>query len=214
LVCGEKSVAYVCDVFHVNRCTVHGLDRKIVQFRDGLRAAVHLHVVFKGAQLRGAGRQNQVLHVHGVYDINRGKSFGLKRCRVDVDADDSLLASIGERRGGARNGGQLRADKKVAEIEKLLLAERFAGQADLNDRHGRSRIDDHQGWRGPGRQETQKGLRYSSGLGQSRLNIGAWLEVDLDDAMPLSDCDSMCSTSFTNVVTPRSTLEVMRCSIS
>src|SRR6266436_3452848 len=32
-------------------------------------------------------------------------------------------------------------------------------------------------------------------------------------AMPFSDCDSICSTSLTSVVMPRSTLEVMRCSI-
>src|ERR1700723_578548 len=32
--------------------------------------------------------------------------------------------------------------------------------------------------------------------------------------VPFSDCDSMCSTSFTSVVTARSELEVMRCSIS
>src|SRR5882724_8758163 len=33
-------------------------------------------------------------------------------------------------------------------------------------------------------------------------------------AMPLSDCDSVCSTSLTSVAIPRSTLPVMRCSIS
>ena len=33
-------------------------------------------------------------------------------------------------------------------------------------------------------------------------------------AMPLRDCDSVCSTSLTSVAMPRSTLPVMRCSIS
>src|SRR5450432_4592891 len=32
--------------------------------------------------------------------------------------------------------------------------------------------------------------------------------------IPFSDCDSLCSTSFTNTFTARSELEVMRCSIS
>ncbi len=32
--------------------------------------------------------------------------------------------------------------------------------------------------------------------------------------MPGSDCDSVCSTSLTSVAMPRSTLPVMRCSIS
>src|SRR6267142_411185 len=33
-------------------------------------------------------------------------------------------------------------------------------------------------------------------------------------AIPLRDCDSVCSTSLTRVAMPRSTLPVMRCSIS
>jgi len=49
---------------------------------------------------------------------------------INIDADDPLLASIRKGRGGARYGRQLRADK-IVRIEKLLLAERIAGQTDL-----------------------------------------------------------------------------------
>ena len=41
------------------------------------------------------------------------------------------------------------------------------------------------------------------------LAVG-WKKI-LTTAMPLSDCDSMCSTSLTSVVTKRSEFEVMRC---
>ena len=40
-----------------------------------------------------------------------------------------------------------------------------------------------------------------------------WKKIFTID-VPFRDCDSMCSTSFTSVVTARSELEVIRCSIS
>src|SRR5712692_1332383 len=138
-----KPVAHVSDVLHVNRRAVHGVDREIVEFLDGLRAAIHLHVVLEGAELRRSRGENQVLRVDRVYDINGGKPLGLECRGIDINADDALLAAVGERRGGTRHGRELRTDKIVAVIEELLLAHRVAGQADLNNRHGRRRIDDH-----------------------------------------------------------------------
>ena len=43
----RKSIADMRHVAHVNRRAIHGFDRQIVQARDGLRAAVHLHHVFQ-----------------------------------------------------------------------------------------------------------------------------------------------------------------------
>src|SRR5712692_3985053 len=176
-----KPVAHVSDVLHVNRRAVDGFDREIVEFLDGLRAAIHLHVVLEGAELRRSRGENQVLRVDRVYDINGGKPLGLECRGIDINADDALLAAVGERRGGTRHGRELRTDKIVAVIEELLLAHRVAGQADLNDRHGRRRIDDHQRRRGSGREESQKSLRNSGGLGQRGLNIGAWLKENFND---------------------------------
>ena len=61
---------------------------------------------------------------------------------IYIHAHHALLAAIRERCGSALHGGELRTDKIVAEIEELLLAERVAGQADLNDGHRRGRIND------------------------------------------------------------------------
>src|SRR5258708_17036885 len=111
------------------------------------------------------------------YEINGRKPLSLKRRWIDIDADDALLAAVREGRGSTRHGRELRADKIVAEIEKLLLAEGIAGQADLDDRYGRRRIDDHQGRRGSRRKESHKSLRNGGSLGQRRLNVGAgWKE--------------------------------------
>ena len=72
-----KAVAHVSDFAHVDRRAIDGLDREIVKFLDGLRAAIHLHVVLKGAELCSAGRENQVLRTDGVDDINGRKPLSL-----------------------------------------------------------------------------------------------------------------------------------------
>ncbi len=125
-------------VLHVDGRAIDGFNRKIVQFRDGLRASVHLHVVFERAKLRCAGGKDEVLRIHGVDDVDGGKTFCLESGGINIDADDALLAPVREGRGGARHGGQLRADKVISGVEKLLFAERVASQANLDNRHGRS----------------------------------------------------------------------------
>ena len=99
---------------------------------------------------------------------------------IDIDTDNALLAAIREGHGSALHGGELGADEIVAEIEKLLFAEGVAGEADLHNRHGGRRIDDHQGWSGAGRQKPQERLRDGSGLCERGLNVRAGLEEDLD----------------------------------
>ena len=67
----RETVADVCDVAHINRRAIYRLYGQIVQFLNGLRGAVHFHVVFEGAQLRRSRWQNQILRVHRVDDIDR-----------------------------------------------------------------------------------------------------------------------------------------------
>ena len=109
----------------------------------------------KLSQSASLGRARRI---DGVHDVHRGEALSLERRRIDIDAHEALLSAVGERRRGAGHGSKLRADKIVTEIEKLLLAERVAGQADLNDRHGRRRIDDHQGRSGSLREKPQECL--------------------------------------------------------
>ena len=55
--------------------------------------------------------------------------------RVEIDHDLAELAAVGQRNGGALDGGELGADEVLAQVEDLLLAERLALQAELEDRH-------------------------------------------------------------------------------
>ena len=125
----SKAIAHVGDVLHVDGGAIDSFDRQVIEFLHGLRAAVHLDGVFQGAEFGGARREDEVLRVHRIDDVNRGKAFGLECLRVDVHADHALLAAIGVRSGSALHGRELRADEIVAEVEKLLLAHGIAGQA-------------------------------------------------------------------------------------
>src|SRR5271154_1019928 len=46
---GREAVANVGNIAHVKRGSVAGLNRKVVQFRDGLRRSIHLYAVFQRA---------------------------------------------------------------------------------------------------------------------------------------------------------------------
>ncbi len=177
----RKAVANVGDVLHINRGAVDGLHRQIVEFLNGLRAAIHFDHVLKRAQFRRSRGQDQVLGIHGADNVNRGKSLGLERLGIDVDADDALLAAVGKRRCSAWNRGELGADEIIAIIKELLFAERVARQTNLNHWHSRSRVDNHQGRSRSGRQKPQECLRDGTRLSERRLDVRAGLEEDLDE---------------------------------
>src|SRR5258708_37076692 len=121
---GGKSVENVSAVLHVKRSAVDGLAREIVELLDGLRAAIHLHAVLQGAELRSARRENQVLRTDGVYDINGRKALSLERRWIDIHADSAVLAAVGEGLGATRHGGELRPSQMEAETNNCRPARR------------------------------------------------------------------------------------------
>ena len=105
-----------------------GLHRQVVQFRDGLRRSVHLHVVFQRPDLDGAGGKNQVLRVDGINDVIRRKPIGLQFRQIQIHLDLANFAAVGIRRGCARHRGQIVAQKVLPKIEELLLGQSLAAQ--------------------------------------------------------------------------------------
>ncbi len=176
-----ETVADVGDVAHVNRGAIYGLYRQIVQFLNGLRSAVHFHVVFEGAELSRSRWQNQILRIHGVDDVDRRQPLGLEQLRIQIHCDLALLTSIRKRQGRALHGGQLCADEIVSEIKDGLLAQAVACQTNLNDRYGGRGIDGHQGGGGAWRQKSENGLDDGGGLSERGLNIRVRLKIDLYD---------------------------------
>ncbi len=115
---------------------VRRFDRHIVNLADSCGAAVDIDVVFELADLRGAGRQNQILRIHGVDDIERGQAFRLERGRLDIDHHLALLAAVGPRHGRPGHGRELRADKIRAEIVQLLFGQALTGERQLENGNG------------------------------------------------------------------------------
>ena len=91
-------------------------------------AAVHVDVVFVAADLRRAGRQDQVLRADRVDDVGRREALRLQRRRVEVDLDLRLLAAVRVRNLRALHRGQLRAQEVHADVEQLLLRQALARQ--------------------------------------------------------------------------------------
>jgi len=64
-----------------------------------VRRAVQADRMFELANLRGAGRQDQVLRGDGVDHIGRRQAFGQQRLRVEVDRHHARLAAVREWHG-------------------------------------------------------------------------------------------------------------------
>ena len=176
-----KTVANVRDFFHVDRGAIRGFDGEVVQLLNALRTAVHLDRIFESAELRRAGGQNQILLVDGVNDVHGRETLCLQRLGVEVHRNQPLLAAvwIWERR--ALDCGELRADKIIAVVKKLLLAEPVARQTDLDHGHGGCREDGHERRIRSRRKVAEERLRDGHDLRERRLDVGALLKEDLDD---------------------------------
>ena len=90
---------------------------------------------------------------------------------VEIDLGLQNFAAVGRGHRGARDGRELRPDEVLAEIEQLHLRQLFAGQRQLQDRHGRGVVAQHV-WRGyAGRQKLEHGLRRRRHLRERGADI-------------------------------------------
>ena len=101
--------------------------------------------------------------------------------RIEIHLHLPLLAAerIGNRRAG--NGGQLRAQDVLAEIEDLLFRNRLARQRQLQNRNTRGvvRQDERRG--GAGRRGLQLRLRHRDDLRERQILVHVRLEEVFDD---------------------------------
>jgi hypothetical protein len=176
------AIAHSRDVADINGSTVDDLDRQIAHFAGFQRRVVDLDNVFEAADLRGAGRLNQVLGGKRIGNVLPGQSQRLQLLRIDVDLDLTLLAAVGIRDRGARHGHQRRAQLIDGDVAEDLLGEPLARQRELNDRNRRSTVVEDQRRRRARRHLLEDRLRDRRNLRVGGADVGVRLEEDLDDA--------------------------------
>ena len=176
----RKSVANVADVANVDGGAVDGLDRQIVQRRNRSGRAVGLDRVVDVAHLHIAGRQNDVLRVHGVDHIRRGKPVCLQFLGIDVDLHLALLAAVRKRQRGALHCRELGAHEVLPEVVQLLLGQAVAGESKLQHRHaGGTVLNDQRRIRSL-RILAKRRLRDRGDLRDCLRDVDGWAEEYLD----------------------------------
>src|SRR5213596_1580265 len=208
----REAVAHVGDVPEVDRRIADHLDRQVVQLGHGPGAGVHGDVVFELADLRGAGRQDDVLLAEGGDDVGRGQPLRLEQALVQVDHDLALLAAVRIRDRGAGDGHELGPEEVEARVVELRLGQ--SRQGELQNGHRRRAVVDDQRRLGAGRQLAQDSLRHRRHLRVGGIEARMRLQEDLDHRLAVTVVDSMCSMLSTVVVRTRSYWVVIRPSIS
>src|SRR5262249_41539575 len=141
------------------------------------RAAVDLNLIVLIPDLRVAGRQDEILGGQRIRDIHRRKLLRVELIGIDVHHYLAELPAVWQRHGRALDRRELGADEILSEIEKLLLAQRLAFQAKLDDRNARCVVLNNAG-RGRSRRENlEQSLRNGSDLRERNLDLRVWLKV-------------------------------------
>ncbi len=181
---------------------------------DRIRAAVQADEELLVADLRGAGREDEVLCLEGHADVVRRQAEGVEARLVEVDHHLALLAAVGPRHLDPLDGREAGAEEVAREVEELLLGERVGVNGPLDDGDvGRAVVDDERR-RGPDRELLEKGLRDGRHLGVRHLHLHAGVEEDLGDRDAEEGLALDVLDAATVVVSARSKLPVKRCSIS
>ncbi len=143
----RESVPNRRHVLEINRRAVHRFDRQVVHLADNLGTIVQANRIFGIAHLDGAGRQDQVLKIERVRDVDGRQLLGVKRVRVQIHYHLALLAAVRAGHRGALNGGQRGPDEVLRQVINLLLAQGLAFQPQLQDRHAGRVVLQDIGWK-------------------------------------------------------------------
>lgn len=140
----------------------------------------------------------------GVDHIQGREAARLQCVRVEVHHHLAYLATIRQRNRRALHGGQLRADKAVAQVVELLFGQLVAAKREPQDGYRGRAVAQYQRWRGAWRHAAQHRLRAGRGCAMARLISAPGWKNTLMTATLASVCDSICSMSSTLLVSDRS----------
>ena len=175
-----EAVPHLRHILHVNRGAIHRLDGQIVQFVHRDRAAVHLDLILGLGHFGRARREDQVLQVQRVRNIERRKLFGVELIGVQVHHHRSVLAAKGVRNRGSLHGGQRRSDEVLSQVEDLLLAQSLAGKPKLQDGNAARVVLEHVGREHAGRHRAKAALHLRGHLSHCHIDLHVGVEVNPD----------------------------------
>ncbi len=210
----RKAVANVSHVANVNGGIVDRLNRQVVQLLDS-----HPDCCSDRRRIRNA------------------RSWRFRTAESDSGCSTAFTTSAGDRPLACSRSGRISiitwrcfppygqgiaapersrasAYGVRGEVEKLLLAQPFAGKRQLDDRHARSAINQNVGRRGSGRHLLDARLSLGGHLRYGHLDLHVRVEEDLDDAAAVDRLRFAVLQSLTEVVRFRSNPDAMRSSIS
>jgi hypothetical protein len=181
---GGEAVADFRDVPELNDEPLAYPHRQAVELLDHLWAGIEADVELALTDARDAGRHDHIGGLQGADDVHLRQALGGEPGRVDVNDDLALLAAIWRRDRDARDGEQADAQEIQTVVEDLLLRNGSAVQRDLHHRHVGRVEADHVRRRDPGRGDTQDRVVLRRDLRDGAADVGALVEIDLEDAEP------------------------------
>ena len=163
------SVAHLRHVANVLNGTVYNLQRQIVQPFNCGGAAVEANKIIPVPHFGVARRKNQALGVDRI---------GEHRLRIQIDHHLGALAAVRRWHRRTLNTGELGAYEILPVIEKLLLAHRLAGEAELQDGHARGVVFQDARRENARRHDAQNRLAQCRDLCYGQIDLYVRLEVN------------------------------------
>ena len=153
----------------------------MVEVVDARQTAVQPDRILRSGELRGARRQDQVLQVQGVRDVERRQSLRVQLVEVEIHHDLAVLPAERVGHGGALDGRQRRPDEVVGQVENLLLLERRAAQPELQNRHARRVVLEDLRRKRSRRHVADLHLALRHDLREREIHFHAGMKVDPND---------------------------------
>ncbi len=181
----QGTVADVAYVLEEDGGAARELHGDAVEIVEDERHRIGADGILGVADLRGAGRQGQVLGVDGIDHVQRGQSLRLQLGRIEIDHDLPVAAAGRRRKRHAMDRGQALAQPVDAVIVELLLVEVIRAQADLQDRYARCIVLHHDRRLDARRHDAADRVGAGYDLCDREVEIDVGLEEDLLNRNPV-----------------------------
>ena len=182
LYCRAPESISLADVSNQHRRVAHRLKRHCVhRFRVG-ELAVGVDVEVPRSDAHVSCRENQVGTIHRRHHVVEAQVARLHLERIDIDLNLAIGSPIGLRHRCALDVRDLVAYLELRQILQVRFVQALAFQSHKADWLRRGIHAQHHRRQRSWREAAQVGHGQVGNVAQGRVWIGAWFEVDLDEA--------------------------------